>query len=220
MGEVTGVKVLKALNSVVRRYCLKSKILGKGSLGGIWFACRKDGFPTCLPKLQQLCKVNPHAAIMIGNLYVSVTTQPDYNVSSIEDPFTGTLNSSDIESFGKFVSKELGPVHKVEIPSRLHFTLKSGPNHGFSMLGIIPDASAILMSSASCASRFYEMCRGVGYGSLGEMLMEVIREARDSNSHDYSWFFKSDATLVTRHLAKLAFLPNPGGKTRIVYILN
>jgi hypothetical protein len=87
--------------------------------------------------------VNPAAAIMIGNLYVSITLEPNLDVSTIESPFTGKLDNKHMEEFINHLSHEFKAAKDIKIPDRVHVTLKSGPVTKQAILGGSQDALAI-----------------------------------------------------------------------------
>lgn len=215
------VKILKDLNNMVRRICLNQHVDDK-TLGGIWFDCFKSGVPRSLPYLNYLVENHQQAAICVVNAYVSFRISPEIDLRTLEDEGKGALEKEDINHISDWI-KDNYPKEEVKLitPSTdnpvytkdlTKFSLKAGPNHKVALLGAPLDCLAIHHNS-DYETKFLLACDLLGMVHLKSRYLNLVSEctkSKDLCNKDHK----------DLHLAKLVFLSNPGGKTRIVYILN
>jgi len=221
-GLANTVKVLKDLNSLVRRIALNQDVTkSRGSLGGIWFDCFETGIPRALPFINEMVKKNKLIAILICNCFLAIRLEPAVDLTTVESSSRSKLTEEDINKISSFVTSQIG--HEIEVPlpgptvgedvlksDIMSFSLKAGPNHKVALLGAPLDCAAITRTPGAL-EMFCSLCDKVGNMTLKSKFLSLSKEIMDQGS------LVSNKDL---HLAKLVFLSNPGGKTRIVYILN
>lgn len=212
-GLVTAIKVLKGLNTVVRKAALgQTQVIG--TIGGIWFDCFKEtGVPKSMPNLHKLISSNPLAAVQIVNTYTALKTQPDINLSTVESPYMGNLTKDELEEFDNWLKTNVKPIVVDVVTNKMHFSLNAGPNNKISLLGILQDLFA-LRSNDQLRDLFVSCCDKIQYTKLKTLYEGLCKDV------DNGIATVGDASARIYHNAKLAFLSDKGGKTRVIYILS
>lgn len=221
-GDTTTVKVLKDLNGCVRRHVAGAKV-ERGTLGGIWFDCYQTGIPRRLKYLNHLTIHNPRAAVCITNMYVSLCLPPKFDLTTVESPMTGTITTEEINEFGSWCRRHVGSnTIPIEIKERkFHCSLKGGVNHKIVLFSSYLDAVCIHLMQ-EIQDRFLAQCESVGYKRLGDLYKGLISKLSETD-HKQLFGTKPESDIKSEQdlsLAKLVFLPDKGGKTRVVYVLN
>lgn len=177
-------------------------------------------------------------AVNLSNGYTIFKLKPKVDLSTVEASFSGDRQflgeiTKDLFSTALIVQKELdmpnlNPFR--EDNYRIHSSLKAGPNEPVSLLGAWKDAKAIKRLNDEkfnfhCESfnrpDLLDMYKGLYQFSYPEPDLNVvdaststIESIKDSNAEGYQDTSRDEIE------AKLVFIPDKGGKTRVIFIQN
>lgn len=214
-GEYTAIKILKDLHSM----CSHSGI-GKKQLmvpivllgGKIFKANKLTGLPKRLKYLNLLLRNFPKAAITITAMVRIFVTKPSTDIGTIIDPFTG--NRPEMEDFftkfGKFMTKHGSKkLITIDLTKKWHTTMSSGPNGTPALLSCFKDLVALYQWK-----QFHDFITYLGILGMTH-LVDGIRNFYSEYKDEVDKYPQEQV-----YLARLAFLADKAGKTRIVFILN
>lgn len=199
------VKILKDLQTAVNLTSLGQKVEAR-VLGGVWFKIGPNGFPKALPRLYKLVVDCPLAANTLAGFVRTLRVKPNYSVATITDSCTSVIHEGDMGCFKAFLKKQ--PQVTVIPHCHWHASVKAGPNGPGAILTSAPDALAIANDRQHLV-RYITSCLSVGMVELAWNFTFLVNDAKSS------W-----TKTGNKSMAKLAFLADKAGKTRIVYILN
>lgn len=202
------VKVLKDLHSRTNQSAA-GQAVKKGPYGGMWFNTNYLGLPSCLPVLARTVMTDPVAATTVTAIVRIMRCKPNYDVSTIEADYQGVSPINWMGDFDKFCQTHLP--HLSTEPDYWHTTTKAGPNGPAAIVTSGIDSLAITNEPA-LEILFKQACVQFGRNDLLQAFDEF-------SSCALSGLFevKMPKTLTN---AKLAYLSDKAGKTRVVYILN
>lgn len=221
-GRKTAVKVLKDLHSRCKLAAVG--VINKDYLlGGIWIAPRPStGLPKKLPSLSNLLVRGDWGSRIATSITSQVETMrlpPSTDISSI----TG-LSSADrseltlwyhwCEDYSSQHWKPLLSTEPEEV--RYHTSTSAGPNGGNAMVSAIYDS--LIITKSPFWEQYQNWCSVLGRVDLAEK----VKQCSDSVTESLSKFKHLNKIYLRKtplHLAKLLFLPDKAGKTRIVYCL-
>jgi hypothetical protein len=164
----------------------------------------KDGFPLRLKPLIPLLKGSKwdkRVGLTIARLYTLIRLEPQMDISQVITP--GKEISLDFSNkWIEYVRKSLKPIGnpKYPIPQSFTFGARSGPN-GPAVLTAHLDAIALKRSSLF--KTFMEVAQTVEFPLLSSLSTCLT--------------FKTDANLS---VGKISFIPEKGGKTRLIAIVD
>lgn len=216
-GQKTAVAVLKDLRSVVSLHALGVSQKRVVTLGGIWFSLGPNKLPSQLRKLSLVKEGDIQLVLDILGLVNTLTTTPSEDVTTITSCYTGRqdLNHSFLAEerkvFGTLVQQLKSAEPRDVGVEPLHLSLKAGPNAPSAILSALADAIA-LVSHEDTWVRFQIHASRSGRDHLVWRIESFI-ESYVRRSHD--WVPSSVPVN-----AKLAFLAQKAGKTRVVYVAN
>jgi hypothetical protein len=217
-GLIQATRMLVQTNHRCRHYAVGHPKVSY-DLGGIWTKVNKQsGIPTVLNTLNRFINEEPNIALYIPNTVYSTVLSPDTrNIATIEDKFTGTLDSKNIEEFSEFCRYACPKL----LPSKVdvNITIKGGPN-GPSAISQIQDLVVTLQSSFGKWTFDQIINKIYGPNSWLEECFNKCSEYAVRSDVDLSILKWPRGRAETMINAKLEFIPAPAGKTRIVYILN
>jgi len=209
------VKVLKDLNSHLKMLLVGAKPPESGlvSLGGMWFTTYPSGLPRRLKVMNSLwLGEGRQCCVDVANMVSLIKLGPEFNLSSVTDPFSG-----DNEEYPKWLDRFIshyqwsGP-RLFPKEGRLHMSMKAGPNAPSALLSAGLDALAIA-ANGSVKEKFQRFCEKLDRGDLYARFESLTTFARRRG-------LSTEMGDRNFHLAKLAFLADKAGKTRVVFILN
>jgi hypothetical protein len=222
-GRVTQVKILKDLHSRTKLACV-GVISHDMSLANHWISPRADtGLPKVLPSLSKLVggdKWAKRLACSLTSQVESMRLPPSHDIRTITDPSTArpqelALWSLWCEDYSKRHWKQRYPDPDKDI--KYHTSTSAGPNGGASLVSSIYDA--LLLMESQHREQFYSWCSTFQRDDLIKMLMSTSKSVSELRFR-----FKHLNKIILRksplHLAKLLYLPDKAGKTRIVYCLS
>jgi hypothetical protein len=217
-GLIQATKMLVQTNHRCRHYAVGHPKVSY-DVGGIWTKVNKQsGIPTKLDTLKSFINKEPNIALYIPNTVYSTVLSPDTrNIATIEDKFTGTLNSKNIEEFGNFCRTACPRLQPSKVD--VNITIKGGPN-GPSAISQIQDL--VVISQSSFGKHTFRQIIDEIYGPdswLGKCYTNCL-DTVNSPDTDLSNLRWPKGRAITMVNAKLEFIPAPAGKTRLVYILN
>lgn len=225
-GNVTAVKVLKDLRNRYKLLVAKQAVKDN-RLAGIWFTLNSDGTIKRLRLLNTwlTCtdyQVNP--TLLVLNLVDSFTLSPSSDVSSIEDPFKGNWDGKTegefLEEWTKSIQQVIQPQSEPIVWTKPHCSLKAGPLHPSAILSSGLEVLSF-MKAPEILKTFLERCSVHGAHDLRGRLESMINYV---NNRPYHWTIKKLFHVTQQPsgygLAKMAYLAEKAGKTRLVYILN
>jgi hypothetical protein len=201
------VKICKDLNSRVKLAVL-GKYLDDPFLSKFKLKIDKRGIPRSLPLLSAAIISNPRAATNVANLVYLFRLPPDPSVETITSPYTGCWDAKESRKFVHFLTK----VEKIQdsiTPVKIqpwHGTLRSGPNSFPAVITAGRDPWAFTENDIEVMTT---ICQSLELTDILNSFLKYRDElkVRGKPVGEY-------------HLAKLAFLSDKAGKTRVVYILN
>lgn len=200
------VKVLKELNSIVR---LRSLNQDERVIESLWLKLdKKSGIPKSMKNTLKLWNGgHVKETIEIFNMVQLFRTEPCRDISSIELGHDG-LSKSYIEDFRAFSLRAFK--RPIDVPSpTFHFSAKSGPNGPIAIVSSAKDAIALSQKDEQL-KLFEKLCKRLDCNQILESAKALIQENENS----------SEPLNGEYHSAKLAFLSDNAGKTRVVYILS
>jgi len=233
-GMETAIKVYKDLNTVTRRNILNQKVKEDFCIGGMWWDTYKvSKIPRKLPLFNKLIKENPHLAVNISNGYTVMKLKPKVDLSTVENSFTGNkdfvnLLTKELYSTASLTQKELGLPNLEPFKCnkyRIHSSLKAGPNETVSLLGAWKDAKAIKIHNND---KFLYYCDILKRPDVLDMYNDLNNYTPSTEVTDISLniedqnYKEKDNNFDDKklHEAKLVFIPDKGGKTRVIFIQN
>lgn len=170
----------------------------------------KIGFPDLIKELYPyLISENPEMkriGLSIARLYTSFYTSPDYSTLSIEDKGMKATPYFKIDMFSKFLdhwSQKFKYKTDKWYTDQLHSSTKAGPN-GPAMISSHIDAIALTQNKVTWEA-FKTFCKE----SNKDNLIDFVEKLVDSTGPIQTKVLK---------LGSLAFLPEGGGKTRVIAI--
>jgi hypothetical protein len=202
------VKSLKDLHGRVEFYILGQKLEGN-TLGGNWVSMKHNGLPKCLPLLRKLVDDNPNGAITLTAYVRILRLEPEYDVRTIIGEYTGTTCRDDWKDFGVYTSLSHSRLRTPD-QTPIHASIKAGPNGPGSIF--YSGVDAVVIKLRNQAEEFKGWCESVGLSILSDSLDNFLGESKIKE--------KDTLEKSKMNLAKLAFLSDKAGKTRIVFILN
>jgi len=214
-GPVTTIKIWKDLNSRAKLIVVHQKV-DRQPYGGKWIKTNRLGLPSALPVTTKLLEVGgtSNGALTIIGLVNLARTKPDTNLDTITGAFTGTWGGKSkadyLTDWQRQVEKVIRPWKGTIEWSGTHVSLKAGPMHQSAMLS--SGLEAVTFAMTGMMSWFQLSCQQVGAADLYGML------------ESFQGFIARGVAQVkfgkVISLAKLAFLADKAGKTRVVYVLN
>jgi hypothetical protein len=202
------MKVQKDLASRVFHVTLGQKV-ERDTFGGIWMANLPNGLPRRLPLLSKLVESNPLGANTLVAFSRMLRSKPSKDISTITSAKTSDLGITYWEDFKTFVKRNLHPI-SVKPSTTYHTSVKAGPNGPAAILSSAIDAWEL--SRHGLLPLVCHLLVEAGVPEVAWRLVFLIREMRD---HVDLWTPQSKECV-----AKLSFLADKAGKTRVVYILN
>jgi len=208
-GLATATKVLKDLDSRVKLVVIGQRV-PRAPFGKVWLKTNSNGIPSKLKILQENLKTNGMMCVCTTSLVRLIMVSPDHDISTITSAGTMAWPPNWIPGYTDFVQRILQPV-QIELDP-WHTSTKAGPNGPAAIISSGIDALA-LAEHQDIQSLFEEGCRNTGATELLERYHNFLQLA-----------LKSDMTCIRKPkvltLAKLAYLSDKAGKTRVVYIMN
>lgn len=201
------VKVLKDLQTRVNRASIGQKSTGN-SLGGIWFNIGPNGIPSKLPIMSKVVKVEPFLANTVASFVRLLRTKPSLDITTIVSGSLQTEFLHDWLQFAKWCKDHVSPVTVIPLP-QWHTSIKASAAGPAAIIYSGVEAKRML-SSKQHLDRFIAMCYEVGMYELAWNLVFLLNDMRSSANYSDN----------EGRLAKLSFLSDKAGKTRVVYILN
>lgn len=212
-GSRSALKVLKDLNSHLKLLVLGVKHTGKTvTLGGMWFSTYSTGVPKFLPLFNQAYLQGKYQLIVdISSMVILFKVEPEVDVKSITDP---SLNP---EGTAEWLRKFQGSFRwtgskLVPKSDGFHMSIKAGPNAPSAILGAGVDLVALISNPGIWDTLMYHT-RAVGRKDMADQM----------ESFKNSYLNRTSPINIPKlglMLAKLIFLSEKAGKTRIVYVLN
>lgn len=237
-GLEVAVKVFKDLNTVTRRNVLNQKVKDDFCIGGMWWDTYKvSKIPRKLPLFNKLIKEDPRLAVNLSNGYTIFKLKPKIDLSTVETPFTGDKEVLDQMSKNLFttalvVQKEMNlPILNPfrESNYRIHSSLKAGPNEPVSLLGAWKDSKAIKESNNEkftfhCETfnrpDLFSMYNALSNYDYSKTELDEIRSLGDNQTLKCDDETKTGIDTSKLNEAKLVFIPDKGGKTRVIFVQN
>lgn len=218
-GSTTAIGILKDINSRVRNTIAeRPKLVKDYSFNGKWLRVDKRNLPVALKPLWVELKDRPRLVLFIVNLVYTLRCKPNLDVSTLELPVKSSAWLTWAEDYTSFVKSSM---FKDKLttgePKRLHFTLKSGPLGPGSI--VQAGLEIALFSKLGLIDWFKGICDKVGQVNLGLRFIGFYQYAKILGRLD-NIVTNNASVKAAKGLAKLAFLANPAGKTRIVFILS
>jgi hypothetical protein len=197
------------------------KAIAAGQVGicwdscGIWLKPGPHGFPKKLTRTAKM--VSKSGPLNFGLIILSTVTllklKPSYDISTITSAFKGTWSSISegwyLYLWKQSVEANLQPWTQITW-SGYHVSLKAGPMGPSAVLSSGLEAIAFAMTPGTLG-QFKVHADAVGASDLVDRLMSLI---------SYAGRPTTKITPVEPNLAKLAYLSDKAGKTRVVYIMN
>lgn len=207
------VKVLKDLNSRARKAAAGYPVSEPVTVNGVWCrTSRVDGLPTKLGELGRLLAKHPQIALIIFNVIQVVKLSPEFNTDTVTGAYTGSSEIAWLESFKAFI-KVNAPKLNLSKKIKPRMSTKAGPMGPIATLMAGVDTLAVAMSP-SALTVFMKAVRALGLLKLEEQFESFIGHYLRTNDS------KQLVNIRQLCLARLTFLSDKAGKTRIVYILN
>lgn len=207
-GKVTATKVLKDLDSRTKLVVANQRV-AREPFGGVWLKTLPCGLPKQLKWLARAARQAPIVATCVASMVRLIKLPPSYNVETITSPCTTTMPPSWFGDFQKFIWKNLSRA-KVE-PRQWHTSTKAGPNGPAAVVSSGIDA--IVNSMTQYHNLFKQGCQLVGSQYLLERYNNFLLSAQGVNGSK----LKLPEQMT---IARLAYLSDKAGKTRVVYILD
>jgi hypothetical protein len=221
-GKKTAVKVLKDLHSRCKLAAVG--VISKDYLfGGIWIAPRPStGLPKKLPSLSNLLAKGDwgnRIATSITSQVETMRLSPSTDITSITECSSAdrnelTLWSQWCKDYSEQHWKPLFPTTTEEI--RYHTSTSAGPNGGNAMVSAIYDS--LIITSQPFWDQYQNWCSVLNRNDLIDKVQACSNSVTES-LQNFRHFKKIYLKKTPLHLAKLLFLPDKAGKTRIVYCL-
>lgn len=223
-GTTTALKIWKDLRNKGKSVVVKQR-LSDNKFGGVWMKVHKStGFVKALPLIHNSLVVggqlNP--GLQVLSLVDQIRIAPSDNVSSIEDAFSGSYNGSMTKYLLEW--RKTIPTVMKSSPSPInwsepHCSLKAGPLHSSAILSSGLEVLAFL-NAPWILEVFLQRCSLHGAQDLAGRMKSIIQYTRTR-----PYYFTLKALSWAKNpsgygLAKMAFLSERAGKTRMVYILN
>lgn len=208
-GWVTTTKILKDLHSRTQLRVIGQRVL-KEPYGGVWLKTSPCGLPKRLPILREVVISNPREVTFVTNLVRLITLSPSTDIRTITDPLSVGWPPSWLGEYEQFVHKHLKQ-DEVKLCD-WHTTTKSGPNGPAAIVSSGIDALALARSLIT-DWQFRESCLKTGNIHVLDRYDKFIKSTQGMDLKDLKW-----PKQITN--ARLAYLSDKAGKTRVVYILN
>lgn len=208
-GLGTTTKVLKDLDDRTKLVAIGQEI-PRGPYGSVWLKTNPLGLPKKLPELKRWVINNPRQATQVTCLVRLITLPPSLSTETITSPNTHSWPPSWLDDYSLYVNNHLSQVTMK--PCDWHSTTKSGPNGPAAIISSGIDAIANAMSPGS-DWQFRYWCHQTGNNHVEEKYDKFISHFCQNDYPNLKWPSK-----ITN--AKLAFLSDKAGKTRVIYILN
>lgn len=208
-GKVKAVKVLKDLDSRTKLVVAGQRVL-REPFGDVWFQTNPLGLPRKLKALAMATRKAPLAATTVTALVRLIRLTPSHDIGTITSPITVSWPPVWFDRFRDFVSNHL---HQLTIEARIwHTSTKAGPNGPAAVVSSGLDA-LVIKQDTYYHTLFTEWCQMVGADYLLKRYVDFSTSVEKGNYPDPNM-----PKVPT--LAKLSFLSDKAGKTRVVYILN
>lgn len=211
-GKSNAIKILKDINSKFKFAAAGVKLEGN-SFGGLWLKVDKRGLPKALRPLSRDLELHPNIVLLVVNYVYLLRDKPNYDISSIEDLPQNGLTQQHLDEFYNFAKRHLGKVRDIqETDKSCHMSVKAGPNGHAAIISSSIDTIALNMSPGS-HWMLKRSCELTGRVKLWERFEKFTQSLLQVNLRN----LKYPKQITT---AKLSFLSDKAGKTRVVYILN
>lgn len=181
----------------------------RAPFGDTWLKtikCFPIGLPRCLKEIRKELVTDPKAVIQITSLVRLLKLKPSHDISSITEPSLMAWPPLWKDDFGLFLDQNLQTID-VEA-GEWHASTKAGPN-GPAIIAAGADALAI--EKAGLLDQFKDLCSTVNESRISDKLELLLKDVKDKGLVNNS---------KRLDLAKLSYLSDKAGKTRVVYILN
>jgi hypothetical protein len=216
-GTVTAVKIAKENLRLVSRFILEQST--KKQLGPRWISTDQRGIPSYLQMKQgekTLLRSNPMKAriiLTILSFYKLVKTKPDYSIKTITDPCASLDVGDTISRITKMLPKVLKTLKVTPFQTidkyPLHVTTKAG-GHGPAAMGVTSLFDLASIQAEEVYPKVTEMLDLVLTKSQHKVINGVTQESLEAITSDITEHIKSSA--------RLHFISEGGGKTRVVCI--
>jgi hypothetical protein len=222
-GKRTCVKVLKDLFSRTKLSAVGVKI-ESCTYGGIWLKPNKTtGLPSTLPSLSLLLvrdEWGKRLACSITSQVEAMRLPPSTDIRSITDPSTARRESLDtwsrlVEDYSSKVWKKVFSIADRE--DRYHTSTSAGPNGGASLISSIYDAKYFVTSDIW--EQYQYWCDVLDRGDLKKMIVNCHNSLTELRAK-YKHLNKIASRKEPLKPAKLIYLADKAGKTRVVYCLS
>jgi len=211
-GPTYTVKFIKDLNNKCKLFAIGQKV-DFGTINGTWFKTSSKGNPKILPSLLNSLRDNPQCVLTITNTVVLWQLPVNVNLSTVVDKFSGTICKDYLQSFKTFCKFNLDRLN-VKMNTG-HSTSKAGPNGPVGTITAGLDALQLINSKVH-EDLFYKCCDLVNFQDLKERY-NSFKYWSTFKLNSFKRVLPETSSLVP---AKLAFLEDKAGKTRIVYIIS
>lgn len=223
-GNTTSVKVLKDLNNVINRVTLGVKATGNSTvtLGGIWFKSFKEtGIPLQLKIMNRVVKEHPRAANTVSAIVRVFRGDINYDISTITNPFSGNNMDWIFQMVNNYLPKLKPTTINLTISNIFHSTFNAGPFGAPAILNCSKDRRAMNYNQ-SLLDRVLCLLFISGFVTLIRCIINFDPSNEEVQNHSYNSYCAASPASSRRHdlLARLEYLQDKAGKTRLVYILN
>jgi len=216
------VKVLKDLHGAA-----KLAAIGVDSSGiaakSMWMSTYSNGIPRKLPYLNKLLKGSVYSrriAVSITSSVELFRVKPSMDITSITKPFSGS--KPEVAIWSQWI-RDYSHKHWTKLvttdesPNLYHTSTSAGPNGGASLLSAGIDALA-LKACPTTWILFKQMCL---FSKRFDLVRRAVLTEREINLKLKEGFQLPKRVLKEGglHLARLLYLPDKAGKTRVVYCL-
>lgn len=214
----TCVKVLKGLYTLVTHYSLGFRPSSNATcfVGDLLFQRNKvTGLPRRLKYINKAIQACPRAVVTLTAVVRMMVLKPSFDISTVTNEYSGMsldtgVMQDYISSFKSYLDKADIRL-SIDFASTWHTSMASGPNGRVAMLTCFKDL--VSLKGWVHYPTFMNLLSLCNYVQLSEYIEKFIL----STYEDIISLQKSSSKL---NLARLAFISDKAGKTRIVYILN
>jgi len=222
LGKVTTVKILKDLNSRTKLAAI-GVVRKDVTYGGIWIKLNPNtGLPYVLPSLSKLVGSDDWGRRIATSITSQVETMrlpPSHDISSIIDKSSGDQSEISLwsEWCKEYSKQHWKPKFSIQVTeNRYHTSTSAGPNGGASLISASFDA--LVIRSEPYWELYKSWCVSFDRKDLIDMVEQCsqsITELRAKFKHVNKFLLRKEPLVP----AKLLFLADKAGKTRVVYCL-
>jgi len=223
-GKKSMVKVLKDLNNRTKLSVIgvvRTDIL----MGGIWISPNPNtGIPKALPSLSKLVGSDDWGKRIATSITAQVETlrlPPSSDISTITDTYTGDRGELSIWSqmcldYSRDNWRQI--FKPMDRKDRYHTSMSSGPNGGSSLISSVYD-TGYFVRNPHMLELYHRWCDVFSRSDLKEMIVDCYNSLTELRQK-YKHLNKVASRKEPLRPAKLIFLADKAGKTRVVYCLS